>query len=47
MLTFGLLSLLHSPRTPKKLWEQHTAVEAMYVWGDLEGVPEQGQQTPE
>ncbi|XP_078306701.1 fatty-acid amide hydrolase 1-like [Panthera onca] len=27
MLTFGILNLPYSPRTPKKLWEQHAAVQ--------------------
>lgn len=44
MLTFGLLSLPYSPRTPKKLWEQHTEVEVICAWRDLEGLLEQGQQ---
>uniref|UniRef100_A0A5F7ZRQ9 Fatty acid amide hydrolase n=1 Tax=Macaca mulatta TaxID=9544 RepID=A0A5F7ZRQ9_MACMU len=32
--------------TPKKLREQHTAVEVMHAWEDLEGLLEPGLQTP-
>lgn len=37
-------SLPHSPRTPKNLWKQHTAVEVMCAWQGFEGLLEQGQQ---
>jgi hypothetical protein len=42
MLTFELLRVVLPPlsplRTSKKLWEQHTALEAMCVWEDLKEI---------